>query len=214
MSRALGAAILMTSLATMASCANDSDAVLRNSRRPSSGAASGPATSDDEQNEARPTAATVQASPSSAVDAGTGPSGPSAFANAEAYALITPTEESSDHHGQQSNANKDCLSCHAGGLNAPQFLVAGTVYDTKSSSAGASGVQVRIVDPSGNEIALVGTDSAGNFWLEAGTATLPPGSFVGVRDATSNKEMKASVSSGSCNQSGCHVKPRPIFLAD
>lgn len=145
-----------------------------------------------------------------------GRSGPTAFAKAAPYALVTPAEESSDHHGGTSNANKDCLSCHAGGLNAPRFLVAGTVYLDRPGNAPAVGAQVRVVAPDGEEVALVGTDSAGNFWVAAAErtppVTLPPGSFVGVRDATSTKEMKAAVQTGSCNQSGCHVKPRPISL--
>jgi hypothetical protein len=138
-----------------------------------------------------------------------------AFTDVAAYALVTPPDESSNHHLGDSNAGKDCLSCHTG-EGAPQFVVGGTVLATKTGNDdidGVAGVQVRVVSATGEEIALVGTDSSGNFWLE-GDLVLPAGSRVGVRSASSTKTMSGTVGNGSCNQSGCHVSPQPIFLSD
>lgn len=136
-----------------------------------------------------------------------------AFSNAAEYALLTPSKQSGDHHGGDSNAGKDCLLCHTGS-GAPKFVLGGTVYTTKGSNTGARAVQVRVVGPNGEEIALVGTDSSGNFWLK-GTIDIPPGSRVGVRDGTRTKLMGATIGVGSCNQSNCHVSPtRPIYLSD
>ncbi len=147
-------------------------------------------------------------------DADAGPPPPNAFTATSPYALLTPSEQSADHHGGTSNAGKDCLLCHTG-QGAPRFVVAGTIFTTKGSTTPAAGVQVRVVSPAGQEIALVGTDESGNFWLE-GTASVPPGSHVGVRDATRTKLMNGPIGVGTCNQSVCHVTSAqpPIFLSD
>jgi hypothetical protein len=138
-----------------------------------------------------------------------------AFTDAPPFSTITPATDSTRPHNKAGNAGFDCLQCHTGS-GAPKFLIAGTVYGTKAGGVGFKGAQVRIVDPAGTELALMGTDSVGNFWLKAGTlAALPAGSKVGVRSATSTKLMAAGIGAGSCNQSNCHVPAtRPVFVLD
>lgn len=142
-----------------------------------------------------------------------------AFGDARAYAKISPSTQSALHHWFRSNAGKDCLSCHDGtNLLAPRFLIAGTVYESVKSTTGARDVQVRVVDDSGGEVAIVGTDDSGNFWLEAGAnVKLPEGASVGVRNAQSTKLMGARIggadgNTGSCNQSDCHGSDRKIVV--
>jgi hypothetical protein len=134
-----------------------------------------------------------------------------AFSDTAPFALITPATQSTDHHGGDSNAGKDCLLCHTG-AGAPQFIAAGTVFTTHGSNVGASGVQVRIVSSADEEIAFAGTDGSGNFWV-AGTTPLPANAKVGIRDATQTRLMTGTPK-GSCNQSNCHVSTtQPIFLS-
>ncbi|MBX3234124.1 MAG: carboxypeptidase regulatory-like domain-containing protein [Labilithrix sp.] len=140
------------------------------------------------------------------------PPPPDAFTNASPYVALT-TQESKRRHGGTANAGKDCMNCHLPGMGAPPFAIGGTVYSTATSKAGAPEVQVRIVDPSGAEIALVGTDSSGNFWLP-GRRPIPPGSRVAIRDGTQVRAMAGTIGSGACNQSGCHVPNRPIWLGE
>lgn len=135
-----------------------------------------------------------------------------AFTNAPAFTTITPATDSTRPHNKAGNAGFDCLQCHTGS-GAPKFLIAGTVYAAKGGGLGLKGAQVRIVDPAGTEVALMGTDSVGNFWLKAGTlAALPAGSRVGARTALVAKVMGAPIGAGSCNQSNCHIAARPIFV--
>jgi hypothetical protein len=136
---------------------------------------------------------------------------PSPFAAATPYAPIAPGKQSASHHAGSSNAGMDCLSCHTG-KGAPRFVVAGTVFQSAAVQVGVPLAQVRIVDPRGTEVALVTTDASGNFWLASPTLVLPAGSSVGVRDATTTRAMQATLGSGSCNQSACHVGTRPLSL--
>jgi hypothetical protein len=137
-----------------------------------------------------------------------------AFTNTSPYALITPARQSKDHHGGKvSHAGEDCLLCHTG-QGAPKFAIAGTVFSTKAATGPATGVQVRVISATGEEIALVGTDQSGNFWLKAQATIIPAGSRVGIRDGARTKLMGATIGTGACNQTGCHVSTRPIYLSD
>lgn len=135
------------------------------------------------------------------------------FQGAAAFAEITPDTTTSAHHLGDSNAHRDCLACHGKAMGAPEFVLAGTIQKTASDPAPVSGVEVRVLDPSGTEVASVGTDENGNFWLR-GTIALPAGSMVGIRDASGTKKMSATIAAGSCNQSGCHNQDRPIFVGE
>lgn len=171
----------------------------------STAADSTPATSTGATNTTTPAPATTTTPAAPPVDP---------FAGAPAFATITPGLDSSQQHLGSSNAGKDCLSCH--GVpddGAPTFSLAGTVHLTAGSTDGATGVQVRIVAPDGTEVASVGTDSVGNFWL-LGTAQIPAGSHVGVRNGTTEQKMSGAIANGSCNTAGCHDPTRPLFIGN
>jgi hypothetical protein len=129
------------------------------------------------------------------------------FAGAAAFAGAAPDDESSSHHLGSSNAGKDCFACHGKDLGAPQFILAGTIQ------AATSGVEIRVVDATGTELAATTTDSDGNFWVKGDTA-FPTGAHVGIRDASSEHKMSGAVSVGACNQGGCHSHDRPIVLTN
>jgi hypothetical protein len=140
-----------------------------------------------------------------------------AFGNAGPFAPSPPQISSARHDGWRSNAGQDCMTCHDGKTSGvPRFVIAGTVYTGATSGTGARNVQVRMVDATGQEIASIGTDDSGNFWLKAGALTeLPAGAAVGVRNALSTKLMARKIDStaaGSCNRFGCHNTERRIFV--
>lgn len=135
------------------------------------------------------------------------------FGGAPAFAGNAPAKDSTDHHLGNSNAGKECMSCHATGKGAPTFAFGGTVQASKTNTTGVSGVEVRVVDDKGTQIALVTTDSAGNFWFPGATA-IPGGSKVGIRTADGVRKMSGAIATGACNSSGCHSKNQPIFLAN
>ncbi|MFO0734230.1 MAG: hypothetical protein U0270_00045 [Labilithrix sp.] len=134
------------------------------------------------------------------------------FAGAPAFTARALETSTSDHHLGDSNAGKDCLACHGKNMGAPAFLFAGTIQKSSIDKTGAEGVEVRVIDAAGTEVAAVSTDENGNFWLLS-DATLPAGASVGIRDATGTRRMSGRIGVGACNQSGCHTKDRPIFLA-
>jgi hypothetical protein len=166
----------------------------------------------DDEAEEENEAVTAPSTTSPVVDAGASTPTVNAFASAGAFALTTPADQSTNHHDGSSHAGGDCLGCHTG-AGAPKFAIAGTVFRSRSSSEGAAGVQVRVVNSAGVEIALVGTDAEGNFWWK-NAAPLPAGSFVGVRDGSTKRAMNASISVGACGQTSCHDAKRPMFLLD
>jgi hypothetical protein len=165
---------------------------------------------DDDDDSAPAKKSTTSTTDSAKLDAGPPPVA-DPFAGAASFTTMTLGTDTSRHHLGDSNAGKDCLSCHNGSNTAPGFELGGTVRETGGSSDGATGVQVRIVDPAGTEVALVGTDSQGNFWLK-GTTKIPAGSHVAIRDASGEKKMSGTIGNGSCNTAGCHDPNRPIFL--
>lgn len=152
--------------------------------------------------------------PSSPTYADAGPSTPSTIDpfQGSTFSAIKALDSTSDHHLGDSNAGRNCLACHGKDMGAPEFILAGTIQKSATDADPAVGVQVRVVDPTGTEVANVGTDENGNFWL-AGTTALPAGSTVGIRDASGSQKMAGTVSAGSCNQTNCHNQDRRIFLA-
>ena len=191
-------------------------AVTRSSSRSKSSsskddAAEEDATSDDDNGVGTATEATTETPATE--PAKPAPAPPvNVFASGTAFAAGATATESAKHHLKTSNAGKDCMGCHDVGGGAPTFAFAGTIYQSKNGAA-APGAQVRIVDAKGTEIGNATSDSSGNFWFPSNTP-LPAGARVGVRDGTSTKTMSGAISTGGCNQGGCHAKDRPIYLAD
>lgn len=167
---------------------------------------------DDDGDAPKTTESAALPVPAGGEAADAGPPAVDPFAGAPAFAARALETSTSDHHLGDSNAGKDCLACHGKNMGAPAFLFAGTIQKSSIDRTGAEGVEVRVVDAAGKEVAAVSTDENGSFWLLS-DATLPAGASVGIRDATGTRRMSGRIGVGACNQSGCHTKDRPIFLA-
>jgi hypothetical protein len=97
------------------------------------------------------------------------------------------------------NAGRDCLSCHDGSGEAPQFIFAGTLYD--GSGNAVSGAEIRVVDAAGKADSVYSA-SDGNFYERGSTAFAAPG-HAGARDATTTNLMVSQVTNGGCNSCHC-----------
>jgi hypothetical protein len=108
--------------------------------------------------------------------------------------------------GDDGNAlmrpGENCLQCHA------NFVVAGTVYPSATSAAGAgiAGVSVVVTDAK-DLVTTMTTNAAGNFWGSS-AITLPLKSAYVVRNG--NRTDMLSAPGAGC--STCHNQP-PASLA-
>jgi hypothetical protein len=98
--------------------------------------------------------------------------------------------------------------CHTGSV-APNFPIAGTLYDSLSGGKAISGATITAVDSNGKEIKMT-TKSNGNFWTTTSNIAWP----VQVRASScpSLVEMVSPVAqaSGDCNS--CHNSSFRIYL--
>jgi hypothetical protein len=135
---------------------------------------------------------------------GAGASFQDPFAGAPPYA---------SHQGGDNshNAGKSCIQsgCHGsggGGGDAPSFLIGGTVYKDYQGKTAAPGVEVRVVDSSGNAVSTY-SDGNGNFYISSSKSGLSFPLQVGARDGTTTRPMVTTLTTGmgSCGQASCHV---------
>ncbi len=109
------------------------------------------------------------------------------------------------HH----NPGQDCMnSCHNHG-----FTVAGTVFDSTSSSNPVAGATVRVVDANNQTVDIV-TQLNGNFYTFTTVAfplTVLATSCPNINhmSATVNQESTGVV---GCNQNGCHTSGNWIHV--
>lgn len=142
----------------------------------------------------------------------------SSFAVAAVAALsLAACGEGEKDEGATMLPGSDCLSCHAGGGEAPRFTAAGTVYGAGNAAAGAglAGVTVTLTGASGS--ATVTTNSAGNFFTSAtlGSSIDVELSASGVTVTRTNHLAGSTASCGECHASGLqagirvHLGPNP-----
>jgi hypothetical protein len=134
-----------------------------------------------------------------------------AFDPKKAYnAAGAPVGDSANaaHPNMGNPAGVNCMDCHsaAGGANA-KWGIAGTVYNSSAGTTPVAKAEVRVVDATGKELALVYSDDKGNFWADTIVGGIPAGSKVGVRNATVTKLMSTTLAAkdSGCQQTGCHV---------
>lgn len=104
------------------------------------------------------------------------------------------------------NEGKNCINggCHDGGTQgAPQWTVAGTLYDQGGSTTLAGG-KIELVDAAGTALTLVSAQN-GNFWTDR-QVTFPL--TAKASDCLESRAMPNPVPLGSCNQAGCHATRR------
>jgi len=99
---------------------------------------------------------------------------------------------------------QNCISCHkSGGEGEGWFNLAGTVYDSQTSSTYPNATLKLYNAPNGAG-SLVGTievDGLGNFYT-TNDIDFGSGLYVSVSGETSTKYMVSPVTSGQCNS--CH----------
>jgi hypothetical protein len=101
------------------------------------------------------------------------------------------------------------MGCHDGTGSAPQWSIAGTLYDAASGGAAVSAATIEVTDADGNVLQLA-TASNGNFYTDQ-AVSFPI--TVRASKCPSNAPMTDAISgSGSCNQSGCHTSAMRVHL--
>lgn len=147
------------------------------------------------------------------VDGGGSSGGPvNAFTGAPAYAQPASTDPSDNaaHGGDGNPAGQDCMGCHGpNGGAGNKWGLGGTVYTNGMGAAPVANAEIRIVDPTGKEIAKTYSNADGNFWVESGSLQggIPSGSKVGVRNAARTRLMSTALTGnddGGCQKGGCH----------
>jgi hypothetical protein len=129
---------------------------------------------------------------------------PDIFADAGAYS--PPVEAGSGEH----HPGESCLQsgCHgAGAVQAPTFVIAGTVYKDYAGTMPYSGVEVRVQDATGRTMTTYSRQN-GNFYIGGGGGQLAVPALVSARDGTTTRPMVTQLtttSMGSCASTGCHT---------
>jgi len=136
----------------------------------------------------------------------------------------TCTSKTTWNQGTNGSASMEpgqtCISCHAGtGGEAPQYVIAGTLYptghepDNCNGVNGTTGARVVVTGNNGTSITLT-PNSAGNFY--SSTALPPPYKAKVVNSSGIERVMSSTASSGDCNschtQSGANGAPGRITL--
>lgn len=107
--------------------------------------------------------------------------------------------------GPTMRPGENCLRCHSptGGVGAPTWSAAGTVYDARDADrdAGVEGVTVIITGAGGERVRLV-TNEVGNFFTDV--PLTKPYRVLLEREGR-QVEMPIPAPAGSCN--ACHSWP-------
>jgi hypothetical protein len=128
----------------------------------------------------------------------------------DAIAALGP-ENPLVRRGPEHRPGQPCLLCHDGALgDPPAFSVAGTIYETPSSTVGVQGATITLVDSSGSRRPYVTqpTNDAGNFYVTPSewTPTFPITTIAVTSAKAGFATMKSSIGrSASC--ATCHFPP-------
>jgi hypothetical protein len=101
-----------------------------------------------------------------------------------------------------------CHSSLGGHSEAPTFVIGGTVYQDYAGQIPAEGVEIRIVDSSGNAASTYSAHNGAFFLRDSNSNGVTFPAVVGARDGTTTRPMITTLSTssmGSCGQSTCHV---------
>jgi cytochrome c5 len=124
--------------------------------------------------------------------------------DAAGSACEEPSTLGLDGHHLAGNA---CQSCHYTGANgAPQFTLAGTLYNNSTGATGVPNATIIVTDANNVEHKII-TGTFGNFWSRENlvypikvSASLCP---------TSLPMVSTVAGPGDCNSSGCHAQGAP-----
>jgi hypothetical protein len=131
-----------------------------------------------------------------------------AFSGAPAYAAGAANGNSNNGSHATGNVGTNCQDCHKNGGTGPAWGIAGTIYAAPTGAVIVAQAEVRLVGPTGTELAKVYTDALGNFWSDPIAGGIPAGSKIGVRNGTLTKLMSTALAGdndGACQRAGCHA---------
>jgi len=124
---------------------------------------------------------------------------------------------SSDHECFLSHAQTDarhgsnCLesACHgpAADSSRPHFTVAGTVFQTVSSTSPLANVDLELLS-GGNVVSTLPVDGNGNFFTTSSITYDDARVKNGTTLSTTMSNATTDVITGACNLSGCHATSR------
>jgi cytochrome c553 len=102
------------------------------------------------------------------------------------------------------NAGRNCMDCHKpGGGEAPQWKVAGTVYNDALTATNPNATVKLFTGPDGTGtlVATLQVDAKGNFYT-TNNVNFSAGLYPSVAGATATNSMSSSITTGACNS--CH----------
>jgi hypothetical protein len=134
------------------------------------------------------------------------PAIPDPFADAAPFAYVAPDATSVQAHAQIDAATPGsiCFGCHYVDGGATPLEFAGTVAFTADGGPLPPAAEIRLVDPSGQVVRDVFSDSVGNFWSLGNPSDLPSTFYAGIRNARGAFTMPYAAGS-ACTSYMCHA---------
>jgi hypothetical protein len=137
-----------------------------------------------------------------------GGGGTNAFTGAPAYMSGQPATSARQQHmnnmvGVTPSKNTACLTCHTNGGAAVEFMFAGTVFLDQAGTMPAANHEIRLRGSDG--VGYIGrSDADGNFWFNKGMANIAFPATTGGRNMNQTALMTGTITTGDCNDMGCH----------
>jgi hypothetical protein len=117
------------------------------------------------------------------------------------YGNITSSTSGSN---ASHNMGQNCMNCHKpGGGEAPQWKVAGTVYNEALTTTNSNATIKLYTGPDGTGtlVTTIQVDAKGNFYT-TNNVDIPAGLYPSVTGATATNFMSSPITTGACNS--CH----------
>lgn len=125
--------------------------------------------------------------------------------------------EVGERPGPTHRAGQPCMTCHGGEGPAPDFAVAGTVYEVREGAVPLVGATVVLNDSGGQTRSLV-TNSVGNFYMRAGewTPTYPMFAKVDYQGVEKVMTTRIGRTGGcaDCHRTGVANKMPGVYLRE
>jgi hypothetical protein len=132
-----------------------------------------------------------------------------AFTGAGAYMSGQPATSAKQQHttnmvGVTPDKTQACLTCHKNGGAGVEFMFAGSIFTDQAGTMPAANYEVRVRGSDG--VAYIAhSDADGNFWFKKGMANLQFPANSGGRNMSATALMMGTITTGDCNDGGCHA---------
>ena len=131
-----------------------------------------------------------------------------AFTGAPAYTSGQPATSAKAQHvtfmvGVTPGKATACLTCHTNGGAGIEFMFGGTIFTDMGGTMPAANYEVRLRGSDGTGY-IAHSDADGNFWFKKGMATLQFPATSGGRNMSMTALMTGTITTGDCNDGGCH----------